>query len=217
MLPVGLPENHIPEHSRPSHPGPHLRPEVTSLCNGVAHTGEGVSRFGEILLLWVQVRDAVHWRRARGDGRCHVGVCDRLRHAAARHEVCHRGRDRLLRSRELLQQYGHLAHGAQDSAVAPPAKERHLTSVCLRLVESDRQQKNAQRFKYPKWWIQSHIVGVPQIAVGYWSKDGTLSSIASIRTEDLPARAMDGISGYRRQQVCSVVVDRSGGGSSAVF
>lgn len=62
-----------------------------------------------------------------------------------------------------------------------------------KLPENERKQLNAQRFKFPKWWFQSMIVGVPKVVVGYWKDDGDLIEVKTFLTKDLPALAAEGI------------------------
>lgn len=70
-----------------------------------------------------------------------------------------------------------------------------------RFPASDRQRQNAQRFKYPKWWLQSCLGGIRRIVVGYWKEDGVLNSVQSLDTHALPELALQGLKGYHRRQI----------------
>jgi RAT1-interacting protein len=52
-------------------------------------------------------------------------------------------------------------------------------------IRSDRDMENFDR-KMMKFWIQSFLLGVPKIIVGFRSKDGILQRLESISTAKIP-------------------------------
>lgn len=63
------------------------------------------------------------------------------------------------------------------------------------------QQRNAQKYKYPKWWLQSLFGGVPKVAVGYWEDPGLIKKIEVFKTHDLPNLARANLTRYQAEQV----------------
>lgn len=55
-------------------------------------------------------------------------------------------------------------------------------------IRDDRGMANFER-KLMKFWIQSFLLGVPRIVVGFRSADGRLEKLEDIRTEGIPATA----------------------------
>ncbi|KAK0636239.1 RAI1 like PD-XK nuclease-domain-containing protein [Bombardia bombarda] len=53
-------------------------------------------------------------------------------------------------------------------------------------IRSDRDMDNFER-KLMKFWIQSFLLGVPKIIVGFRSRDGILVKIDEIETQNIPA------------------------------
>lgn len=64
-----------------------------------------------------------------------------------------------------------------------------------------KQQQSAQKYKYPKWWVQSLLGGIPRIVVGYWTDSGMLQELRTFQTHQLPDLALDNTRGYHRAQV----------------
>ena len=42
------------------------------------------------------------------------------------------------------------------------------------------------RFKLIKWWIQSFLVGIPEIICGYRDDDGVVHRLESLQTHRIP-------------------------------
>eukprot|EP00210_Caulerpa_lentillifera_P006433 g6145.t1 len=84
-----------------------------------------------------------------------------------------------------------------DEALLGTSGDLELSSLIelktSKAPENERKQLNNQRFKYPKWWLQSTILGVPRVVVGYWRDDGQLIDIQTYSTNDLPHLATRGI------------------------
>jgi len=53
-------------------------------------------------------------------------------------------------------------------------------------IRSDRDMDNFER-KLLKYWIQSFLLGVPKIIVGYRSRDGVLLKVQEMETSSIPA------------------------------
>jgi RAT1-interacting protein len=52
-------------------------------------------------------------------------------------------------------------------------------------IRSDRDMENFER-KLMKFWIQSFLLGVPKIVVGFRSRDGMLLRVEEIETVNIP-------------------------------
>ncbi|GMH45778.1 hypothetical protein BSKO_13741 [Bryopsis sp. KO-2023] len=91
---------------------------------------------------------------------------------------------------------------AQDLGVdGKPEVSSFVEIKTSRLPASTKQRQNAQRFKFPKWWVQSLLGGVPKIVVGYWDNDGVIQDIKAFETHTLPTKATDGMTGYMKKQI----------------
>lgn len=55
-------------------------------------------------------------------------------------------------------------------------------------IRDDRDMANFER-KLMKFWIQSFLLGVPKIIVGFRSQDGILEKLEEIKTEGIPVTA----------------------------
>ncbi|KAF3020958.1 decapping endonuclease targeting mRNA [Neopestalotiopsis sp. 37M] len=55
-------------------------------------------------------------------------------------------------------------------------------------IRDDRDMNNFER-KLMKFWIQSFLLGVPKIIVGFRSQDGVLEKLEEIKTEGIPVTA----------------------------
>lgn len=55
-------------------------------------------------------------------------------------------------------------------------------------IRDDRSMQNFER-KLMKFWIQSFLLGVPKIIVGFRSQKGILTKIEEIKTESIPVTA----------------------------
>eukprot|EP01068_Selenidium_serpulae_P009071 Selendium_serpulae@DN5144_c1_g1_i1.p1 len=49
-----------------------------------------------------------------------------------------------------------------------------------------RPATNLRRHKFTKWWLQSHLAGVPNIFVGWRDDDGGIRDFELLKTESLP-------------------------------
>ena len=73
-----------------------------------------------------------------------------------------------------------------DEQSEPPPVE------CLRELKTFRkpahpgQKRTLYGLKYPKWWLQSYLVGVPSLILGARNEDGIVEEILSIKTLELP-------------------------------
>lgn len=70
-----------------------------------------------------------------------------------------------------------------------------------RFATTEKQRINSQRYKYPKWWFQSFIAGVPKIHVGHWTSNGILREVSSLPVRELPVLAQNRMNNRLRNQV----------------
>mmetsp|Transcript_21324 Transcript_21324/g.46770 ORF Transcript_21324/g.46770 Transcript_21324/m.46770 type:complete len:441 (-) Transcript_21324:127-1449(-) len=68
---------------------------------------------------------------------------------------------------------------------AKPQRE-YIEFKTHRLPQHPGQHKTLLRFKYPRWWLQSWLAGVPRMLVGGWDQGGVLRQMEVIATTDLP-------------------------------
>ncbi|KAL3138045.1 hypothetical protein ABBQ38_005278 [Trebouxia sp. C0009 RCD-2024] len=54
------------------------------------------------------------------------------------------------------------------------------------MPEDQRKAANIKKFKYPKWWLQSWLAGVPSVIAGARDKQGWLRSIETVPTRQIP-------------------------------
>jgi RAT1-interacting protein len=72
----------------------------------------------------------------------------------------------------------------------PPIKGAPINWIELKTsaeIQSDRDMDNFNR-KLLKFWIQSFLLGVPKIIVGFRSRDGRLLRVEEIETATIPDR-----------------------------
>lgn len=85
--------------------------------------------------------------------------------------------------------------GVDDLTV--PATEPQPDLNQLKFVEvktrmrdtTDQQYKNFVKWKLPKWWCQSFLVGVDTIYSGYRTRDGFVQEIESLAVRQIPKMA----------------------------
>ena len=65
--------------------------------------------------------------------------------------------------------------------------QRWVELKTSQIPHTDRARRT-ERVKYSKWWVQSFLVGCPEVAVGFLD-EGELTAIERIRTLDLPKRS----------------------------
>ena len=66
--------------------------------------------------------------------------------------------------------------------------QRWVELKTSQIPHTDRARGVLERVKYSKWWVQSFLVGCPEVAVGFLD-EGELTAIERIRTLDLPKRS----------------------------
>ncbi|KAK8066371.1 RAI1 like PD-XK nuclease-domain-containing protein [Apiospora hydei] len=74
----------------------------------------------------------------------------------------------------------------------PQVKGAPINWVELKTSAAIRDERGMQNFerKLMKFWIQSFLLGVPKIIVGFRDQGGILRKIEEIRTESIPVKAM---------------------------
>ena len=68
------------------------------------------------------------------------------------------------------------------------APDCYVELKTLSCFKTDKQRRNFERYKTLKYWVQSFIVGVPQITCGFRDDDGFISHMKSFSTDELQHR-----------------------------
>lgn len=70
----------------------------------------------------------------------------------------------------------------------PPSSSDPINWVELKTAETPLSDRDIFKYerKLLKFWIQSFLLGVPKIIVGFRSKDGILESLEDLETEKVP-------------------------------
>jgi RAT1-interacting protein len=78
--------------------------------------------------------------------------------------------------------------GEQTSAArSPPALLSSLRELkTFRQPQHRGQWRTLYRLKHPKWWLQSHLAGVPALVLGARDDGGIVHAIHTVPTHDLP-------------------------------
>jgi len=74
---------------------------------------------------------------------------------------------------------------SQDSA----DQSKYIEIKTSRIIDSDRTNHSFLRYKLLKFWIQSHLAGVPSIFCGFRDDSGFVRKTQEIRVEDIPGNA----------------------------
>lgn len=86
--------------------------------------------------------------------------------------------------------------GVEEVSVAAKSTPLDLlkfVEVKTRLKDSTEQQyRNYLKWKLPKWWCQSFLVGVETIHVGFRSRDGHVREMEKLLVRDIP-KMCDGV------------------------
>ena len=72
----------------------------------------------------------------------------------------------------------------------PENKDEPINWVEFKTSETIRNERDMMKFerKLLKFWIQSFLLGVPKIIVGFRTKSGILESIEEIDTQRIPTK-----------------------------
>lgn len=81
--------------------------------------------------------------------------------------------------------------------------QNNFVDISDRLPMHDGQHFRAKMSKYPQWWIQSYLIGVPRIDIGNWTPYGFIERVETFLTEELPHKAQQGIRGKARREVAA--------------
>ncbi len=60
-----------------------------------------------------------------------------------------------------------------------------------RIITSDRQRENFERFKLLRVWAQSYLAGVSKVIVGFRDDFGTLKTVERFNTAEIPRFVRD--------------------------
>lgn len=78
-----------------------------------------------------------------------------------------------------------------DSKPRPGAPINWVELKTSAEIRNDRDRDNFER-KLMKFWIQSFLLGVPKIIVGFRSRDGILQRLEEIEVEGIPDTVAQG-------------------------
>lgn len=79
------------------------------------------------------------------------------------------------------------------AAKSTPLDLLKFVEVKTRLKDTTEQQyRNYLKWKLPKWWCQSFLVGVETIHVGFRSRDGHVREMEKLLVRDIP-KMCDGV------------------------
>ncbi|KAL0053458.1 hypothetical protein WJX82_005954 [Trebouxia sp. C0006] len=81
-------------------------------------------------------------------------------------------------------------------AGAKPDLASYLELKTYLLPANQWKANNIKKFKYPKWWLQSWLAGVPAVVAGARDKQGVLQSIEVLPTRQLPHMAANANAGF---------------------
>lgn len=68
----------------------------------------------------------------------------------------------------------------------PPPVESLRELKTFRKPAHPGQERTLFGYKYPKWWLQSYLVGVPSLVLGVRNEAGIVEEIMSVKTSELP-------------------------------
>lgn len=94
-------------------------------------------------------------------------------------------RHRMIVSSEIDATFG------DPSATGSGAIRDYVELKTIKSVRHDGDLNSLYRYRYPKFWFQSFIAGVPSIVIGYRAPDGMLTHTSTISTFDMPSEADD--------------------------
>ena len=111
------------------------------------------------------------------------------------HEYCVVMRSRLISD---PQSPGHsLVYGAELDAALPhtveqPGKLKNFVELkTTKMITSENQYRSFCKYKLLKWWLQSYMVGVPQIVCGYKDQKHMVKKVETMQIESFPHLAQE--------------------------
>lgn len=92
-----------------------------------------------------------------------------------------------------------------DPQLCPAGEQAPLSSYVemktFRLPQTAQQTRNLMQFKYPRWWVQSWLAGVPRIAAGARDDQGQLLQVDLVDTQALPRLAREAGASWQPHQL----------------
>lgn len=107
----------------------------------------------------------------------------------ANSEFCSITRLRIANHRILLSSEIDCTMGHPKSLDKPTRSYAELKT--MRVLRNDRDFANMYKYKFPKFWLQSYLAGVPRIALGLRTDSGELVDVKHLHTHNLHREASD--------------------------
>uniref|UniRef100_A0A914UKK7 Decapping nuclease n=1 Tax=Plectus sambesii TaxID=2011161 RepID=A0A914UKK7_9BILA len=107
---------------------------------------------------------------------------------------------------------GHRLLFAGETDCIDPSDNAYVELKTQRQFENKSQKNNFYRFKALKWWLQSFLVGIPRIVVGFRDDDGFVRQVRPMRVREIASNSKDHWAGAVcfnfLQSVLSLLKDR---------
>lgn len=78
-----------------------------------------------------------------------------------------------------------------DAMNTENALKSYIELKTMRVARSDRELCSMYRYRFPKYWLQSYLAGVPTIALGLRTDSGELVGVKRLETQRLPREARE--------------------------
>uniref|UniRef100_T1JH46 Decapping nuclease n=1 Tax=Strigamia maritima TaxID=126957 RepID=T1JH46_STRMM len=87
-----------------------------------------------------------------------------------------------------------LVFGAEMDCVSPSTSNsssmsRYVELKTNRIISSQRQERNFQRYKLLKWWSQSFLIGIREIVCGFRDDEGIVHNVETFPLKEIPKSA----------------------------
>ncbi|CAG8528181.1 9018_t:CDS:2 [Gigaspora margarita] len=79
--------------------------------------------------------------------------------------------------------------------------DKYIELKTSKIVESEKDTFNFERYKLLKFWAQSFLIGIPKVIVGFRDNEGCVKSIKEFKTMDIP-KIVKGKNGMWNATVC---------------
>ncbi|CAG8544935.1 11965_t:CDS:2 [Gigaspora rosea] len=82
-----------------------------------------------------------------------------------------------------------------------PIVDKYIELKTSKIVESEKDTFNFEKYKLLKIWAQSFLIGIPKVIVGFRNNEGCVKSIKEFKTMDIP-KIVKGKNGMWNATVC---------------
>lgn len=86
---------------------------------------------------------------------------------------------------------GHRLLFAGETDCIDPSDGGYIELKTQRQFDNKNQKQNFYRHKALKWWLQSFLVGIGRIVVGYRDDDGFVRQVRPMRVNDIASNSKD--------------------------